>query len=66
MTAILVTCRVCGASFEPDPGAIRAGSWRVCSACDPTAAEVHRCQECNRPLRFTSRRVCARCRRVSA
>ena len=35
---ILTTCRRCGAEFEPDPDAIRAGAWQVCRRCRASEA----------------------------
>lgn len=33
MPTLIVTCRRCGRTFEPDPRDVRAGAWRVCPAC---------------------------------
>jgi hypothetical protein len=60
MTAIPIRCRACGMKFVPPRESIRAGSWRLCPACAPPLAAQHRCRECGRPLRLTSRTLCAR------
>ena len=61
MTTFITTCRECGREYEPTPESIRAGTWQRCPACSPAPAELNHCQECGRPLRLTSRTVCARC-----
>jgi hypothetical protein len=60
MTTMVVTCRDCGKAFQPAHDAIIRSEWHTCPACCPTPAELHRCTECGRPLRLTSRTLCAR------
>ncbi len=36
MTGVVTACRVCGREFEPASGAIRAGTWQTCPACQAT------------------------------
>ena len=39
MMAVIATCRTCGREFEPEPSAIRAGTWRDgCPHCRPPGA----------------------------
>jgi hypothetical protein len=64
MTAV-VTCRTCGAAFEPTPEAIRGGVWRTCPTCRTHPAEETRCQECGRVLRAGVRTICASCLGIS-
>jgi hypothetical protein len=64
MTAV-VTCRTCGATFEPTSEALRAGTWRTCPNCRPPNAEETRCRECGRVLRAGTRTICAACLGIS-
>jgi DNA-directed RNA polymerase subunit RPC12/RpoP len=65
MTLIIVTCVRCGAEFQPDRDAVVAGAWRTCPECSVGTGEPHRCRECGRPLRLTSRALCAQCLGIS-
>jgi hypothetical protein len=66
MTIITTTCRRCGTEFAPSREAIRAGSWRVCPACQPQRHDETRCERCGRPLRTVGRRLCLTCLGVPA
>lgn len=64
MVGMIVTCAACGTAYEPEPAAIRAGTWKRCPHCTetrPADLTVTTCQECGRELRNTTRRLCARC-----
>jgi hypothetical protein len=65
MSVFVTACRNCGTEFEPSREAIRAGTWKVCPTCQPASSTEARCRECGRPLRLTSRALCAQCMRIS-
>jgi hypothetical protein len=72
MTAVISTCRGCGAEFEADRRTILAGSWRICPACRAVAASPPPddpggpCERCGRPLRAKGRTICLGCLGLSA
>lgn len=66
MTAIVATCRGCGAEFEPDHAAILRGAWKTCPSClpastPPPGAPEGRCRECGRALQDKKRELCLGC-----
>jgi hypothetical protein len=64
MVTFLVTCKACGATFEPATEAIRVGNWKICPSCRPTPREgtsETRCRRCGRALRATMRDICQFC-----
>jgi hypothetical protein len=66
MTAVITTCRTCGAEFSPDRTAVLRGRWRTCPTCRPQpdraeSASVTRCTSCDRELRAGGRTLCATC-----
>jgi hypothetical protein len=65
MSSYLVTCKTCGAEFEPSREAIKAGAWRLCPMCAPAPTKETSCRECGRVLRATKRELCLRCMGVS-
>ena len=44
---IIVTCRRCGAEFEPSREAVVGGAWRLCPDCRGPAV----CPQCRKVLR---------------
>ena len=58
---ILISCRLCGAEYEPDRLDIVRGVWRTCPAWRPDPPEQHHCRACGRALRAGTRSLCLSC-----
>lgn len=65
MTGFITRCRRCGQEFEPNQQAIIAATWRLCPTCRPQPTQKTCCRECGRPLRGTTRTLCAQCMGVA-